>query len=182
MPHEKVKLAKNSVSNTIRIGASQTDCYIAGINGVTIVAGAVPVVIGSTGQLGTVSSSRRFKHDISSMDDDSANILKLDPVTFVYNSDDFNTKQYGLIAEEVNEVFPDIVVRDENGNPYTVQYHVLPVLLLNEMKTQQLSLETQQVSLEAQQETIENLSIIVDSMNEAINSLQKQVQQFVKRT
>jgi hypothetical protein len=123
-----------SESNAIRIGAgAQTACFIQGINGVTV-AGAAPVVIGAAGQLGTIISSRRFKHDINAMANDSANIYELNPVTFAYNGDESETKQFGLIAEEVDQVLPEIVVRDEDGNPYTVQYQVLPVLLLNELK------------------------------------------------
>jgi endosialidase-like protein len=64
------------------------------------------------------------------------NIYKLRPVTFAYNQDASETRQYGLIAEEVEKVFPEIVVNDENGQPFTVQYHVLPVLLLNEIQKQ----------------------------------------------
>jgi hypothetical protein len=73
------------------------------------------------------------------MNADSARILDLRPVTFVYNSDASETKQYGLIAEETDEVFPEIVVHDADGQPQTIQYQVLPVLLLNEMKKQQVT-------------------------------------------
>ena len=86
--------------------------------------GGTAVFVNGSNQLGTTTSSRRFKHDINSMADDSASIYQLNPVTFAYNSDETDTKQYGLIAEEVDEVFPDIVVKDEDGQPYTVQYHV----------------------------------------------------------
>ena len=68
------------------------------------------------------------------MSNDSNAIYNLRPVTFAYNNDASETKQYGLIAEEVDEVFPGIVVRDADGEPFTVQYHVLPVLLLNEVQ------------------------------------------------
>ena len=119
-------------SNIISIGTDQTACYIQGINGITV-AGAVPVVIGASGQLGTVVSSQRFKHDIAAMAADSEIIYQLNPVTFAFNGDASETKQYGLIAEQVDQVFSDIVIRDEDGNPYTVQYQVLPVLMLNEM-------------------------------------------------
>ena len=127
-------------SNTIRIGGTQTTCYIKGISGVTTGGAAVGVVVDGNGQLGTVSSTRRIKHAIEDMNDESANILKLRPVTFVYNSDATETKQYGLIAEEVDEMFPGIVVKDADGQVETVQYHILPVLLLNEMKKQQAEL------------------------------------------
>jgi hypothetical protein len=91
----------------------------------------------------------------------------LRPVTFAYNCDPSETKQYGLIAEEVDEVFPGIVVYDADNQPETIQYHVLPVLLLNEMKKQQSA--------------IDNLTITVESMSAAINILQKQIKRFVER-
>ena len=123
-------------SAAIRIGTlgTQTTCFIQGINSVTTELSAVPVLVDANGQLGITSSTRRVKHNINRMADDSEVIYQLNPVTFAYNNDSTERKQYGLIAEEVNEVFSDIVVKDEDGNPYTVQYQVLPVLLLNEMK------------------------------------------------
>src|SRR6185369_10268904 len=119
------------------------------IRGVTTVnADAIPVLIDSTGQLGTVSSTRKVKHDIQDIAEQSANIYNLRPVSFVYNSDASETKQYGLIAEEVEEVFPQIVARDKNGEVESVLYHVLPVLLLNEMQKQQATIEQQQNNIE----------------------------------
>jgi len=124
----------------IRIGTDSTHVktFVAGIRGVTTgVADAIPVLIDSTGQLGTASSTRRVKHNIQDMGNNSAAIYQLRPVTFAYNGDASETRQYGLIAEEVAEVFPEMVVLDGNGQPETVQYHVLPVLLLNEIQKQQ---------------------------------------------
>jgi len=122
-------------ATTTRIGTAQTRAFMAGIRGVTTgVANAIAVLIDSAGQLGTASSTRRVKHNIKDMGNDSAAIYQLRPVSFVYNSDNSETKQYGLIAEEASEVFPDIVVVDEDGQPETVQYHVLPALLLNEVQ------------------------------------------------
>ena len=108
------------------------------------------------------------------MNTQSANIYQLRPVTFAYNKDETETKQFGLIAEEVDEVFPDIVVKNADGQVETVQYHVLPILLLNEMKKQQ-------VIIEQQQSVIENLTITSENMNAAISSLQTQLQQFTER-
>ena len=102
-------------SATIRIGNSQTRTFIAGIRGITTgLNNAVPVLIDSASQLGTISSSRRFKKEIKPMDSASESILALKPVTFHYKSDATGTPQFGLIAEEVAEVNPDLVVRDEN--------------------------------------------------------------------
>jgi Chaperone of endosialidase len=112
-------------SATIRIGAggSQTRAFIAGIRGVTTGnADAIQVMIDSAGQLGTVSSSRRYKTDIKPMDKGSESILALKPVSFRYKAHKDATPQFGLIAEEVAEVNPDLVVRDEKGEIYTVRY------------------------------------------------------------
>ena len=103
----------------IRIGTAgiQNGTFVAGIRGITTAnANAVPVVIDSAGQLGTVSSSRRFKEEIKPMGKASEAILGLKPVTFHYKSDRYRgTPQFGLIAEEVAKVNPDLVVRDEDG-------------------------------------------------------------------
>jgi Chaperone of endosialidase len=120
---------------TIRIGqsGSQTTTFIAGIRGVTTAnMNAISVVIDSEGQLGTVSSSRRFKREIKPMNGTSESILALNPVTFHYKSDNTHTAQFGLIAEEVAAVNPDLVVHDENGEIYTVRYDAVNAMLLNE--------------------------------------------------
>src|SRR5439155_917122 len=121
-------------SNTMRIGTvKQTATFITGIRGTaTANANAVPVVIDSAGQLGTVSSSRRFKDEIKPMDSSSEAILGLKPVTFHYKSDTQNTPQFGLIAEEVAKANPDLVVRNDNGEIYTVRYEAVNAMLLNE--------------------------------------------------
>jgi len=120
-------------SNTMRIGQSQFSTFIAGIRERTTgVADAIPVLIDSAGQLGTISSSRRFKKEIKPMDSASESILALKPVTFYYKSDTQDTPQFGLIAEEVAQVNSDLVVRDENGEIYTVRYDAVNAMLLNE--------------------------------------------------
>ena len=120
-------------TDTIRIGTIQTRTFIAGIRGVTTGNNnAVPVFIDSNGQLGTTSSSRRFKKEIKPMNSTSEAILALKPVTFHYKSDKTNTPQFGLIAEDVAAVKPDLVVRDENGEIYTVRYEAVNAMLLNE--------------------------------------------------
>jgi Chaperone of endosialidase len=108
-------------------------CFIGNIRGVTTQnANALPVLIDGAGQLGTASSSQRFKHDIKPMGKASEGILALEPVTFHYKSDSANIPQFGLIAEEVEKVNPDLVVRDENGEIYTVRYEAVNAMLLNE--------------------------------------------------
>ena len=126
-------------AETIRIGTggTHTRAFLAGVRGVTTgVNDAVAVMIDSSGQLGTVSSSRRLKRDIEDMGDASQSLMSLRPVTFRYSAsvDPSGPPQYGLIAEEVAEVFPDLVVFDGGGQPETVRYHFLVPMLLNEVQ------------------------------------------------
>jgi hypothetical protein len=120
-------------SNTTRIGILQNRCFISGIRDVTTgVPDAINVVIDSAGQLGTISSSRRFKDEIKPMNQASEAILCLKPVTFHYKTDHTARPQFGLIAEEVAKVNPDLVVRDKAGEIYTVRYDQVNAMLLNE--------------------------------------------------
>jgi hypothetical protein len=128
-----------TATNVICIGASvfgadvDNSCFIGNIRDVTTQNGdAIPVVIDSAGQLGTLSSSHRFKKEIKPMDTASEAILNLKPVTFHYKSDKANTPEFGLIAEEVAKVNPDLVVRDKDGEIYTVRYDAVNAMLLNE--------------------------------------------------
>ena len=134
-------------SDTIRIGTAQTATYVAGIRGVTTgVADAVTVMIDSAGQLGTVSSSRRFKEDVRDMGETSNALLDLRPVTFRFKERKARGEErleYGLIAEEVARVFPELVVFDGAGKPLTVRYHLLSSLLLNEFQKQNDQLREQ---------------------------------------
>ncbi len=135
-------------SNTIRIGERgvQEVTVIAGISGVTLV-GGVPVLVGTDGQLGTASSSRRFKKEIQPMGNASESVLGLKPVTFHYKSDSKNMPQFGLIAEEVAEVNPNLVVRDEKGDIYTVRYEAVNAMLLNEFLKEHRKVEQQQATI-----------------------------------
>ena len=122
-------------ANTIRIGTTgtQTNTYIAGISGVTV-AGGVGVITDSSGHLGTIVSSARFKEAIKPMDEVSEAILSLKPVTFRYKHDldPEGIPQFGLVAEDVEKVNPDLVARDEQGKAYTVRYETVNAMLLNE--------------------------------------------------
>jgi len=122
-------------SRTIRIGTRQTHraTFIAGINGATIPSG-VGVIVGSNGQLGTVVSSARFKDDIKPMNKASEAILALKPVIFRYKQelDPDGIPQFGLVAEQVEKVNPDLVARDDDGKPYSVRYEAVNAMLLNE--------------------------------------------------
>jgi Chaperone of endosialidase len=138
-------------SDTIRIGTSnvQTRAFIRAIRGVTTGNNdAIPVLIDTAGQLGTTSSSRRFKKEIKPMDCASEALLALKPVTFHYKSDKANVPQFGLIAEEVAEVNPDLVVRDEKGEIYTVRYDAVNAMLLNEFLKEHRKVEEQEKTID----------------------------------
>ena len=132
----------NFDSNIMRLGETQTRTFIAGIFGSTVGSGS-PVVINSQGQLGTLASSARYKRDIHAMGEHSQKMQQLRPVTFRYKEDQEGQLQYGLIAEEVAQVYPELVVRGATGEVESVQYHQLIPLLLNELQHQQQTLEAQ---------------------------------------
>jgi uncharacterized coiled-coil protein SlyX len=126
--------------------------YIGNIRGVTVGNGdGINVIVDSDGQLGTTNSSRRFKKDVKPMDQTSETILALKPVTFHYKNQDTkkaeNTPQFGLIAEDVAEVNPDLVVRDADGKPFTVRYDAVNAMLLNEFLKEHKKVEEQQASI-----------------------------------
>jgi hypothetical protein len=112
---------------------TQNGTFIAGIRGATV-PGGVGVIVGSDGHLGTVTSSARFKEGIKPMDKASEAILALKPVTFRYKKelDPDGIPQFGLVAEQVEKVNPDLVARDEDGKVYTVRYEAVNAMLLNE--------------------------------------------------
>jgi hypothetical protein len=147
---QNIDIGNNGVAgdaNTIKIGVqgTQTATYIAGIRGATI-AGGVAVVVDAAGQLGVRSSSARFKEEIKSMDEASEAILALKPVTFRYKKalDPQGIPQFGLVAEQVEKVDPDLVVRDEKGQIFSVRYEAVNAMLLNEfLKEHQRVLELQ---------------------------------------
>ncbi len=126
-------------SGKIKIGDSaHTDTRIDGIWGNFATSGSAVLINGSN-ELHTLVSSARFKEAVRDMGDGSDVLMKLRPVTFRYReeaADENLPRDYGLIAEEVAEVAPDLVVNDEDGKPYSVRYHVLPSLLLNEVQKQ----------------------------------------------
>lgn len=148
-------------AGTIRIGrpVTQNRTFIAGIRGVTTgMANAVPVLIDSAGQLGTMSSSLRFKKEIKPMDRASEVILALKPVTFHYKSDKTGTPQFGLIAEEVAQINPDLVVRGENSEVYTVRYEAVNAMLLNEFLKEHRHVREQDATIAHLQKQIEALT------------------------
>jgi len=128
-----------TANNVICIGAdvagfnASDSCFIGNIRDAVVAPDAVQVLIDSTGKLGTTNgSSRRFKSDIKPMNDASEAILALKPVMFDYKNDNTKTPQFGLVAEEVAEIDPDLVVWDRNGELLTVRYDAVNAMLLNE--------------------------------------------------
>ncbi len=145
-------------SNTIRIGGDvfgfgpQTAAFIAGISGTAVVGDAV--VVDGNGQLGTVASSARFKKKIKPMDKTSEAILALKPVSFQYRSDSKGTPQFGLIAEEVAKVNPDLVVRNRNDEIYSVRYEAVNAMLLNEFLKEHRTVQDLKSTVAKQEATI----------------------------
>ena len=140
-------------------GDTNNTCFIGNIRDVqTDVPDAITVVIDSAGQLGTMSSSQRFKHDIKPMEKASESILALKPVTFHYNSDKANKSQFGLIAEEVAKVNPDLVVHDKDGQIYTVRYDQVNAMLLNEFLKEHHQVQDLKSIVAEQQKQIEALT------------------------
>jgi hypothetical protein len=171
-------------SGTIRIGrpGTQTATFIAGISGATA-SGGVAVFVNTDGQLGTLTSSARFKDDIKPMDEVSEAILALKPVTFRYKKeiDPQGIPQFGLVAEEVARVNPDLVARDKKGEIYTVRYEQINVMLLNEFVKEHKKVETQEATIAGltstvaqQQKSFESKVAEQDKQIEALKSgLQK---------
>jgi hypothetical protein len=131
---------------TIRLGRSglQAKTFIAGISGATIPTG-VAVIVDTKGHLGTVTSSARYKDNIQPMAKSSEAILSLQPVTFRYKEelDPEAIPQFGLVAEDVAKIDPDLVARDEKGKPYTVRYEAVNAMLLNEFLKEHKKVEEQ---------------------------------------
>ena len=148
-------------ASTIRIGTPphQTNTYIAGIRGVTV-AGGVGVVIDLHGHLGTVVSSERYKESVKPMDKASEAIVALKPVTFRYEHDldPEGIPQFGLVAEDVEKVNPDLLARDADGKPYTVRYEAVNAMLLNEFLKEHRKVEEQQKEIEALASKLQKVS------------------------
>ena len=144
-------LGSSGDTGTTRIGdSSQTHTFISGIRGITPAPDGVVVYIDSNGQLGTAFSSRRYKFDIQDMTDASEGLMHLRPVTFRYLAHGENGPlQYGLIAEEVAELYPEMVTRDKSGQPESVMYQFLAPMLLNEVQKQQRTIDELKADLDA---------------------------------
>jgi hypothetical protein len=168
-------------NGVIRIGAdgNQTSFFAAGVYGVTTGdKDAIPVLIDSKNQLGTVSSSRRYKEEIQDMGNASEGLMRLRPVTFRYKKpfdDGSKPIQYGLIAEEVAEVYPDLVARSADGQIETVKYQLLDPMLLNEVQRQHAEAQLQQAKIRALEDRVKTQLALLKTQQAQVAELASQM-------
>jgi hypothetical protein len=164
-------------AETIRIGVqgTQTRTFVAGISGSPIA--GTGVVVAPGGRLGTVASSQRFKDDIKPMDQASEAILALKPVTFHYKKevDPDGIPQFGLVAEQVEKVNPDLIARDEEGKVYTVRYEAVNAMLLNEFLKEHCKNEEQQATIAELKSGMEALTAMVKEQAAQIQKVNARV-------
>jgi hypothetical protein len=169
-------------SGTIRLGRRQTHraTFIAGISGATVPTG-VAVIVDADGHLGTTTSSARFKDAIKPMDKASEAILALKPVTFRYKPElaPDGIPQFGLVAEEVEKVNPDLVARDEQGKPYTVRYEAVNAMLLNEFLKEHGKVEKLEATVAQQQKQIAALTATVQKVSAQVEMSRHALQTVV---
>jgi uncharacterized coiled-coil protein SlyX len=172
-------LNQTTGGNNVYIGAGiscvagESDaCYIGSIFGQTSASGT-PVLINSSNKLGTTTSSKRFKEEIKPMDKASKALLALKPVTFRYKKeiDPAGTSQFGLVAEEVEKVNPDLIVRDEAGKPYSVRYDQINAMLLNEFLKEHRKNKKQEATIAELKAMIAKQGATVAQQQEQIEAL-----------
>jgi hypothetical protein len=154
-------------SNTIRIGNSDIIAtYIRGISGQTAAGGAA-VFVDSNGKLGTMTASTRFIDEIKPMDKASEAILTLKPVTFRYKQeiDSKSIRQFGLVAEEVEKINPDLAGRDNQGKVYSIRYDAVNAMLLNEFLKEHRKVQELEANAARQQKQIEALTARLDNVS-----------------
>jgi hypothetical protein len=168
-----------TASNVICIGtsgANQAGFYIGQVFG-QAAADGISVIINSSGKLGTTMSSQRFKEDIRPMEEASEAVLALKPVTFRYKKeiDPAGTTQFGLVAEEVEKVNPDLVVRDKEGKPYSVRYDQVNAMLLNEFLKEHRAFIEEHRKVQDQETTIAELKSDAATQQATISQLEKEM-------
>jgi len=159
-------------------GAGESDaCYIRGIFGQTSASG-IPVLINANSKLGTTTSSKRFKEDIKPMDKASEPLFTLKPVTFRYKKeiDAAGTNQLGLVAEDVEKVNPDLVVRDEEGKPYSVRYDQVNAMLLNEFLKEHRKVQEQETMIAQLKKEVEALVAHAKAQDSKIQKVSDQIE------
>jgi len=165
-----------TASNVICIGSGvvganvSNSCYIGSVFGQSSPGGAA-VFINSAGQLGTSTSSGRFKEQIQPMERTSEALFALKPVTFRYKKeiDPAGTQQFGLVAEEVEKVNPDLVVRDQEGRPYTVRYDAVNAMLLNEFLKEHRTVQELEHEIAALTATVKEQATQIQEMSARID-------------
>jgi hypothetical protein len=166
-------------SNTIRIGTAgtQTKTFIAGVRGVAI-GGGMPVGVSASGQFGVKASSARFKEAIKPMDKASEAIFSLQPVTFRYKKalDPEALPQFGLVAEQVAKVDPDLVARDADGRPYTVRYEEVNAMLLNEFLKEHRKGQEQAAKKQQLEATVAQQQTEIQALTAALKAQAAQIQ------
>jgi len=160
-------------SGTIRIGtrSQQVRTFIAGIWGHSVSRGA-GVVINSSGQLGVEESSERYKTDITRAEVSSEKLQQLRPVTYRFKTDPTGDKHYGLIAEEVDMVYPELVIRDDAGNIEGVRYEELAPILLGEIQQQKRLVDSQTAEIQQLKEEFEQLREVNQSLQVILRKLE----------
>jgi hypothetical protein len=159
-----------NIGNGLQTTGGASTCNIGGIYNQAFGPADMAVRIGSDNRLGTVVSSRRFKHDIKPLDSASEAILALRPVTFQYNSDTTNTPRVGLIAEDVAEVSRELVIPDKDGKPLSVRYEDVNVMLLNEFLKEHKKVEEQQANIAELKSTV---GVLTAQLKEQAAQIQK---------
>jgi hypothetical protein len=171
-----INILQTLLGSSITIGdglsttAMASSCFIGGIYNQSFGPSDLAVRVGNNNKLGTVVSSRRFKHDIKPMDNASEAILALKPVTFQYNADTTNTPRIGLVAEDVAEVSPALVIADQEGKPLSVRYEDVNVMLLNEFIKEHKKVEQLQVTVAQQQK---GMDVLTAQLKEQAARIQK---------
>jgi uncharacterized coiled-coil protein SlyX len=165
-------------ANTIRIGkqGTQKAAFIAGISGIAV--SGTQVVVNASGKLGVATSSARFKQAIKPMDKASEAILALKPVTFRYKGeiDPDGIPQFGLIAEEVEKINPDLVGRDDSGKVNTVRYEAVNAMLLNEFLKEHRTVEKLKATAMRAETKAEQEEAAIDKLNSIVAGQQKQIE------
>jgi hypothetical protein len=159
-------------------GDASDTCYIGSIYNEPIGGAGTPhaVFVDADGVLGFNPSSRRVKHDIQPMDKASETLYALKPVTFKYNSDKQGRKQFGLIAEDVAEVSPDLALRDNNGDIASVRYEQIDAMLLNEFLKEHKKVQNLEATVAQQQKGMEVLTAQLKEQAAQIQKVSAQVE------
>ena len=198
-------LANTTGSNNVAVGTtagialttgSGNVCIGAGVNGVagesnttrirnvyTTVANGRAVYVNADNKIGTLSSSRRFKHDIQPMDRSSETLFALKPVTFRYkkDADPSQALSFGLIAEDVAKVSPELITRDEEGKPQTVRYEAVNAMLLNEFLKEHRKFEIQTRKVNDQEATIAQQQKEIQTLMVSVREQSAQIQKVSAR-